>query len=194
MTDQQAIDPDENKTEPTIGLTEELGDLGKNLVGILRAAWDRPERQKLQQEIEGGLSELGNTLRREAKAVSENPVSQKIRTEVGDLGSRVRSGEVEGKVRDEMVSALHIVNLELEKLAGILAVSEAESTSEENTTSVDFAAVSNISEAETPGEMSEINQPHAEGTAEPSSIEPTGPAVEGQEADATPTTDQPAEE
>lgn len=194
MTDQQAIDPDENKTEPTIGLTEELGDLGKNLVGILRAAWDRPERQKLQQEIEGGLSELGNTLRREAKAVSENPVSQKIRTEVGDLGSRVRSGEVEGKVRDEMVTALHIVNLELEKLASLLAVSEAESTPEENTTSVDFAAVSNIPEAETPGEMSEINQPHAEGTVEPSSIEPTGPAVEEQEAGVTPMTDQPAEE
>jgi hypothetical protein len=105
----------------------------------------------------------------------------------------VRSGEVEGKVRDEMVSALHIVNLELEKLASLLAVSEAESTSEENTTSVDFAAVSNVSEAETPGEMSEIIQPHAGGMPEPSLIEPTSPAVEGHEADASPTTDQPAE-
>jgi hypothetical protein len=128
MSDMPAPEPISDP--PESGLTNELGILGKNLIGVLRAAWDRPERQKLQQEIEGGINELGNTLRKEAKNVTENPVSQRIKSEVDDLSSRVRSGQLEGKVRDELVNALHLLNTELEKVASILASSSqaAEST------------------------------------------------------------------
>jgi len=124
MSEPQTFDQDPEQEPTVMDLTGELGDLGKNLVGILRAAWERPERQKLQQEIEGGLSELGNTLRKEAKAVSESPVSQRIKTEVEDLGSRVRGGQVEARVREEMVGALHVLNTELEKVANILAANQ----------------------------------------------------------------------
>ncbi len=89
------VEPTQNPLEGN--LTEEISSLGKNLIGILRAAWERPERQKLQQEIEGGLSDLSNTLRKEAKAVSDNQVTQKVKTEVEDLSYRVRSGQVEIK-------------------------------------------------------------------------------------------------
>jgi hypothetical protein len=121
MSEPQTFDQDPEQEPTVMDLTGELGDLGKNLVGILRAAWERPERQKLQQEIEGGLNELGNALRKEAKAVSESPVSQRIKTEVGDLGNRVRSGQVEARVREELVDALHALNTELEKVSNILA-------------------------------------------------------------------------
>jgi len=125
MSESMAPEQDPGQKPPTTDLTEELGNLGKNLVGILRAAWDRPERQKLQQEIQGGINELGSTLRKEAKAVSENPVSQRIKTEVEDLGSRVRSGQVDAKVREELVGALHALNTELEKVSTLLTANAA---------------------------------------------------------------------
>ncbi len=113
------IEPEQIPVEGKI--TEELSSLGKNLIGILRAAWERPERQKLQQEIEGGISDLSSTLRKEAKAVSDSPVSQRIKHDVNDLGNKVRSGQVEAKVREELVDALRALNVELEKVTGILA-------------------------------------------------------------------------
>jgi hypothetical protein len=121
MSDTQASEQDPRQKPPETDLTEELGNLGKNLVGILHAAWERPERQKLQQEIEVGLTELGSTLKKEAKVVSESQVSQRIKTEVEDLGNRVRSGQVEARVREELVGALHVLNAELEKVTNLLA-------------------------------------------------------------------------
>lgn len=174
MTDPQAIDPEENPVGSIGGLSDELSDLGKNLVGILRAAWERPERQKLQQEIEGGLSDLGSTLRKEARTVAENPVSQRIKTEVGDLGSRVRSGEMEGKVREEVVSALHIVNVELIKIANLLTGSDAETIEEadsaETVEAAAPAATPPVTPTETPGASPFADQQPVEVTPEASFI------------------------
>jgi hypothetical protein len=130
MGDTQTFEQDPGKKPPETDLTEELGNLGRNLGGILRAAWDRPERQKLQQEIEGGLTELGSALKKEARAVSESPMSQRIKTEVGDLGSRVRSGQAEARVREELIGALHVLNTELEKVSSILAAAPATESSD----------------------------------------------------------------
>jgi hypothetical protein len=139
------IEPEPNVVEGK--LTEELGSLGRNLIGVLRAAWERPERQKLQQEIEGGLTDLGNTLRKEAKAVSDNTVTQRVKSEVEDLGSRVRSGQVEAKVRDELIGALHIVNTELSKVADILASSGKEAAQSEAETIVEVETSVETAEA-----------------------------------------------
>ena len=192
MTDPQAPEPETGQTSPPSGLSEELGELGKNLVGVLRAAWERPERQKLQQEIEGGLSDLGSTLRKEAKSVAENPVSQRIKTEVGDLGSRVRSGQVEGKVREELVSALHIVNLELQKIANLLIVSETETAPEEQTASVDSVPQADETGTEVPTETPD--SPATDDTIlETAAAEPTGAAASEPNIEDSPTTDSPAE-
>ena len=185
MSDMPAPEP--NSDPPESGLTEELGILGKNLIGVLRAAWDRPERQKLQQEIEGGINELGNTLRKEAKNVTENPVSQRIKTEVDDLSSRVRSGQLEGKVRDELVNALHLLNTELEKVASILASSSQapESTADSPVNETVDSQV--IEPAEPAAQEVPSEQPSTPGepvTAEPSELDQAGeppeeaPAVE----------------
>jgi hypothetical protein len=144
--------------DPTPGegkLSEEFGALGRNLIEILRVAWERPERQKLQEEIEGGLAELGNTLRKEAKAVSENSVTQRVKSEVEDLGARVRNGQVDVKVREELIGALHLVNAELIKVADHLAGSGKDrghtpaETGQEGETAQEGAAVV---EAEAVGE------------------------------------------
>lgn len=125
-----------DSAEPEESIANEFQTMAKNMVGILRSAWERPERRKLQEEIESGLSDFGNVLRREAKAISDNPVSQKVKTEVEDLGERVRSGQVETKVREELVNALRLINTELEKVSTIVSASPgaADSAADEGET------------------------------------------------------------
>jgi hypothetical protein len=109
---------------PEDNLTEEFRSLGKNLADAFRAAWERPERKKLQNDIENGLAEMGSTLKTEFDHVRESPTGQRIRTEVDDLGKRVRSGEMEAKIREELLAALRIVNQELEKVSTRLSPDE----------------------------------------------------------------------
>ena len=115
-------------SSPEGSLAEEFTSLGKNLIDVLQAAWERPERQKLQHEIENGLIDLSVTLRKEAKAVSESPVTQRVKTEVEDLGTRVRNAQIETKVREELIGALHIMNKELAKVANVLSTSGPDDT------------------------------------------------------------------
>ena len=114
-------------------LTEEFRELGKNLMNALQAAWDSPERKKLGDEIEQGIQELGSSFKNEINNLSDSPTGQKIKTEVDDINERIRSGEVEAKLRSEFIDALHTVNDELVKLSEKLSKSsrEADSYSEE---------------------------------------------------------------
>lgn len=105
-----------NETQKTEGnLSEEFRNLGHNLAEALRSVWESPERRHLQQDIESGLVELRETMKEEIHNIAESPTGQKIRSEVGGVGERLRSGEVESKVRQELLAALRKVNIELEK-------------------------------------------------------------------------------
>ncbi|MDD5466944.1 MAG: hypothetical protein PHS96_03985 [Anaerolineales bacterium] len=99
-------------------LAEEFRQLGCNLVETLRAAWDRPERQKLQDELEAGLAELAATLKTEAENFAQTPAGQQLKSELDDLRQRINSGEAEQVARQEILNALRLVNAELEKAAG----------------------------------------------------------------------------
>jgi predicted thioesterase len=100
---------DENKSRES-NLAEEFRQLGKNLTEAMVAAWERPERKKLQDEIVNGLTELGNTLRQEARHISESPTGQKVKAEAEDIRERIRRGDVENKAREELLAALQAAN------------------------------------------------------------------------------------
>jgi hypothetical protein len=102
--------------KPEDNLTEEFRNLGKNLADALRAAWDAPERKKLKQDIETGLNDLGTTMKQEIETLRDSPTGQRVKSDVDDLRDRLRSGEVESKVRGELVSALRMINTELQKV------------------------------------------------------------------------------
>lgn len=122
MTDSHAEIPTPEPSKADESLAQALADLGKNLVAVMHVTWERPERRKLQEDIEKGVNDLGSTLRDGAKAAADNPVSQRIRSDIEDLSDRVRSGQVETKVRSELISALQTLNIELEKVKNMLAV------------------------------------------------------------------------
>ncbi len=107
MTDNQ---PDEE------GLRKEFETLGKNLTDALRAAWDAPESKRLRDEVITGLSGLGTTLRRESENLANSPAAQQVKTEVEQIGERIRSSDAQAKVRHELLSALQTVNNELQKV------------------------------------------------------------------------------
>ena len=106
--------------KPEENLTEEFRSLGRNLLSTLQAAWDRPERRNLQQEIETGLTELVNTLKNEAGNLASSQTGQKVKTEAEDLRQRVQTAEVDTAIRSELLKALKTVNAELAKAAGRL--------------------------------------------------------------------------
>lgn len=111
MTEQNQQDPGTSRGD----VARELQELGRNLANILKDAWDSEERRRLQEEIRAGMSDLSSTV---DKAVSEfhaSPTGQRMKEDIRDFRERVRAGEVDQKIRNEILTALKRVNEELEK-------------------------------------------------------------------------------
>ena len=104
-------------------LTGEFRILGKNLADVARAAWNNPERQRLQSEIEKGLSEMRESLIKEYEHFRASPTAKKVRDDVENLGNVMLNNETEMKIRSELISALKDVNKELENLATQMSAS-----------------------------------------------------------------------
>jgi hypothetical protein len=102
--------PEEDK------LGEEFRNLGKNLFGVLQAAWDHPERKRMQAEIENGLREFSNSLQREADSFSRSTTGEKIKSDIGEIGKRINSGETQSRIYEDIISALKTANSELSKV------------------------------------------------------------------------------
>ena len=111
MTDQ----PQPEKNDPEEDLTKEFRILGQTLVEAMRTAWESPERKRLQEDLETGLNEFGATLRQESEAFRESPTGQRLKSEFDNLQERVRSGEAENRLRQDLLGALRAINAELQK-------------------------------------------------------------------------------
>jgi len=112
-------------------LADAFRQLGENLVQTLRTVWDTPERKKLQQEVEESLVDLSATVKNELDSFNESPTGQRLKADMEDLRERVRSGETETQVRQEILKAIQLVNTELEKAASRLKQTEGQDTTPE---------------------------------------------------------------
>lgn len=95
---------------------EEFRRLGDNLKENIEAFWDKPENQEFRQEIKSGLVHLGDTVDNLIQDFNESPEGQRIQAEVQEFESRLRSGEVEEKIRQDVLKILGMMNTELEKV------------------------------------------------------------------------------
>lgn len=98
-------------------LASEFQELGSNLKKIFLSAWESEERKNFQVELEEGLSDLGDSLKQTAQEIHDSETGQRVKAEAEDLRDRVRSGEVEEKIREDLLTALHKVNAELKKVS-----------------------------------------------------------------------------
>lgn len=91
--------------------------LGQNLKEIFQNAWPSEDRQKLQQDIESSLADFAVSINKAVEDYKESPSGQRLKSDVEDFHMRVKSGEVEGKAREELASVLQKINSELEKVS-----------------------------------------------------------------------------
>jgi signal recognition particle GTPase len=112
MDESKKNQPDTNPVQDKQSgeLLEELRSLGENLRTLLRSAWESEERKKLQQEIEIGLGDLHTSLSQAVQEFSDSPTGQTLKSDLDDLNERLRTGEVENKIRTEVISALRAAN------------------------------------------------------------------------------------
>jgi hypothetical protein len=96
-------------------LSAELRELGENLKSAARAAWESEESKRLQQELKSGLAALEDRLRETGSEINTGEAQQRVRAEAHAFGERVRSGEVEARLRTDLLAALRTVNAELKK-------------------------------------------------------------------------------
>lgn len=98
-------------------LGDELRSLGANLRQVLQAAWESDERRRAQADIERGLDDLARTLRTAGQEFAASPTGQRLRDDVRDLHERLRSSDVDARIREDLLAALRRVNEELGKAA-----------------------------------------------------------------------------
>lgn len=109
MTDQNSS---QNKNNDIVAEFVEFGQIIKR---ALQSARTSEERKKLQADIENGLKEAGEALKQATNDFSRSQVAQTAKTEVEDFKKRVKSGELETKVRSEVLNALRLANDQLRK-------------------------------------------------------------------------------
>ena len=104
-----------DEQKPSNDIASEFAELGKNIKKALQSAWSSDERKKLQAEIENGLKQAGEALKHATSDISQTQVGKTVKSETVDFQKRVKSGELEAKVRSEVLNALRIANEQLKK-------------------------------------------------------------------------------
>ncbi len=102
----------------------EFDNLGKNILKGIRSAWDHPERKRIEEEIVSSLSELGDNIKNEAETIIDSQTGQAMKTELKELGDRIKDKNTHKKVRSELINILNKANKELEKAIDKLSTDE----------------------------------------------------------------------
>lgn len=111
MSDQNQSNPPAGAESAAGDILSELRELGNNLGNLLQAAWESEDRKKIQQEIETGLNDVNKALR----DLGSSETGQAIKADLRDINERLRSGEIEQRVRSEVTAALRAANEGLKK-------------------------------------------------------------------------------
>lgn len=107
-----------NEQEPSErGFSDEFQKMGANIKDVAQAVLGSEEFKTFQREMNEGLSELGDTINKFFQEVAESPAGKRVKEEIDDFTKSARTGELESKVRQDVLAALHKANEELEKAA-----------------------------------------------------------------------------
>lgn len=103
--------------EPEGDIAEELKNLGRQLADTLRTAWNSQERQRLESEIRRGVKSFADEVGKAVHEIKDSPPAQRAREEVGQIRTKVETGELGNKAKSNMAQGLHWLSEELERLS-----------------------------------------------------------------------------
>ncbi len=106
-----------DQNQPQGDFSDEFKKLGGNLKQVAQAALESDEFKKFQNEMNQGLTQLSESLNKFLQDVAESPAGQRVKEEIDDFQKSARTGEIETKVRQDVIAALRKANEELEKAA-----------------------------------------------------------------------------
>lgn len=106
-------------------LASQFRELGENLKNIFRSTWESEEVQSLKEELKDGIKELGDAASQAVEDFNVSESGRKLKAEAQELKSRIESGEVEAKAREEISDALRLINTELSKAIDKLSNSKS---------------------------------------------------------------------
>lgn len=101
---------------PQSSILDEFRSLSENLKRTFTTAWQSEERQRIQQELEEGINEVGSTLKSMAAEFEESPAGQEIKRTIADVQDPERRAEMETRFRTQFAAAIRSLNAELENL------------------------------------------------------------------------------
>jgi hypothetical protein len=101
--------------EQSNSISDEFIELGRNIQKALQAAWTSEESKQLQAEVEAGLIEASKAIKQAANDFSKSQAGQTLKVEAEDFQKRIQSGELEAKVRSELLAIIRMANEELKK-------------------------------------------------------------------------------
>jgi len=112
------------KTQPD--LASQFREMGENLKDIFRSTWESVEVQKLKEELKDGINELSTAATEAVEDFNVSESGKKIKAEAEEFKSRVESGEVEARAREEISNALNLINAELSKAIDNISTPKSE--------------------------------------------------------------------
>ena len=111
MTENPNPDP-----QPQSDIADQFRELGENIKNFFHSVWESEESQNFRSELQNGLNEFGKATNEAIEEFKTSETGQKFKAEAEDFKSRVESGEVEAKAREEVSKVLTFINTELGKL------------------------------------------------------------------------------
>ena len=102
---------DENNQKPTF--SDEIRGLGENISELVKTAWDSPQKEELQNELESGIQELKNAINQIAEDFSSSDTGKHIKSEINEIKEDISSGKLEEKIEEEILNTIKTINNEI---------------------------------------------------------------------------------
>lgn len=113
----QQIPDNEKVSEVEADIAAELAELGRKLRLTIDAAWTSQEREKMQREIEDGLSRLRGELNNAAAAARQSELGAKVQAEAERVRGELEGKQVSAEIRKGMIVGLRALSTALDKVA-----------------------------------------------------------------------------
>jgi Zn-dependent M32 family carboxypeptidase len=114
---EQEVEPMAEQQNPPNPVGDEFIKLGENLRDIFTSAWESEERKKVSEDVKTGLNQLVTTFTKLADEFSQSETGQSIQAELDEFQSRVRAGDVQTKIAQDVLNVLQMMNRELSKVS-----------------------------------------------------------------------------